>query len=406
MSLCVSFYLDGSIYAYADTRVSACKNGVSYHVHDEYNKLRQVGNKVIFTSGELEICDSLFAAIDERSTVADIADAARKSYTEFKSANPHYDGGKFGIEFGAYVHVIEDGTPAYYQLRYIDDFKIDRQVPNNQEIFAVAGRSQEALASIDKLLQRGIPVDRAILRAYERLTNETIGGNLVRYTVTPSDIKSHIRPIRESRPLRKWPANGAGLHADMQGNVIARKITLTGQIENSSMQSSNITGGTITGALIRTAASGARVEMDSRGWRTYDQNNRERISINSNDTYGMSAISFAKSSGGSSGYINGGDSIFQITSLSDMMFAAVNGWIYFQGNLDFSRANNISGLSASKIEGLSGLLSNKVSRGESTSSSTGGSHNHGFPNGTQFKDVNGQVHTWSSYSGFSHQHTV
>ncbi|MGG6309992.1 hypothetical protein [Paenibacillus macerans] len=355
MSLCVSFYLNGNIYVFADTRVSAYKNGRSYYVHDNYNKLREVGDKVVFTSGELEICENLFAVINERSTVEDIAEAARKAYNDFKRANPDYDGGKFGIEFGAYVHAIEDGVPVYYQLRYIDDFKIERQVPNNQELFAVAARSEEALAHIAKLAGRNIPIDTAILRTYERLANEVIGGNLVRYTVKPGGVECVVRPIRDTKPLRMWPIKGASLHADMYGNVVARKITLTGQIEQS-----NIVGGTITGALLRTAESGARFEASSTGWRTYDSSNRQRISIDINNQYGMSAISFARSDGSALGYINGGDSLFQITSLSDIMIAAPGRTITMQGYTRFNDGvefdGGVSGISISSVSGLQSQL--------------------------------------------------
>lgn len=267
MSLCVSFYLDGNIYVYADSRVSAYENGKSYYVHDDYNKLRLVGDKVIFTSGELDICNRLYAAINERSTVAEIAEAARQSYADFKRANPDYDGGKYGIEFGAYVHAIEDGVPVYYQLRYIDDFKVERQVPNNQELLAVAGRSEEALAYIAKLIGRNVPIDKAILRTYEHLANEFIGGNLVRYTVMPGGVERLVRPIRDTKPLRMWSVRGASLHADMYGNVVARKITLTGTVENSSINTSTITaavinGGQINGAQITGGSITSNTDID------------------------------------------------------------------------------------------------------------------------------------------------
>jgi hypothetical protein len=401
LSLCVSFFLDGNIYVYADSRVSAYTDGRSYYVHDNYNKLREVGDKVVFTSGELEICDNLFAAIDERSTVDDIAEAARKVYNDFKRANPDYDGGKYGIEFGAYVHAIEDGVPVYYQLRYIDDFKVERRVPNNQELFAVAGRSEEALAYIAKLARKGVPIDDAIMRTYEHLANEFIGGKLVRYTVSPGAVERLVRPIRDTKPLRMWPVRGASLHADMQGNVVARKITLTGTVENS-----DIVSGTITGALIRTAASGARVEMDYRGWRTYDAAGRERISINANDTYGMSAISFARSNGSALGYINGGDDLFQITSLSDMLLAAPGRRVYFNGTVDFSNSSGVIGITMSSINGLSSALSQKADRGVSTTSTTVAAHNHGIPDGTVLRTADGGTVTYRVYAGDTHSHST
>ncbi|MFD1270634.1 phage tail protein, partial [Paenibacillus motobuensis] len=59
--------------------------------------------------------------------------------------------------------------------------------------------------------------------------------------------------------------SSAPFQVKMNGDVIARSIKLTGQIDNSSMYSSDITGGTITGALLRTAASGDRIEINSAG---------------------------------------------------------------------------------------------------------------------------------------------
>ncbi|QSF42644.1 phage tail protein [Paenibacillus tianjinensis] len=58
--------------------------------------------------------------------------------------------------------------------------------------------------------------------------------------------------------------NSAPFRVDMAGNVVARSITLTGLIEESTMTYSDIVAGTITGSLIRTADSGIypRVEID------------------------------------------------------------------------------------------------------------------------------------------------
>lgn len=253
MSLCVSYYLNGEIFAYADSRVSAYMDGVSYHVHDDFEKMRQIGDKVVFTSGDLSLCEALYTTINTGSTIEDIASAARMLYTEFTATHPDYDNGDYGVEFGIYVHVIEDGTPVYYQLRYKDDFEPDRQEPGSQDMFAVAGRSDEALEHIASYVNRDISVDKGIHRTYERLANETIGGNLVRFTIKPDGIERDVRPIRESKPLRKWQVVSAGLHADMQGNVVARKITLTGTVENSSINTSTITAGTINGGTINGA---------------------------------------------------------------------------------------------------------------------------------------------------------
>lgn len=145
--------------------------------------------------------------------------------------------------------------------------------------------------------------------------------------------------------------SSAPFQVKMNGDVIARSITLTGKIEQSTMESSTITGG-----LLRTAASGARVEIDSAGWRTYDASNVKRISITANDTYGMSAIQWAGTSGSNVGTINGANALFSIISPTQMLIASTGGGITFQGSINFS-SPSVSGLNISSITGLSSQLS-------------------------------------------------
>ncbi|QUL57579.1 phage tail protein [Paenibacillus tritici] len=224
----------------------------------------------------------------------------------------------------------------------------------------------------------------------------------------------------------------APFRVDMAGNVVANKLTANSAVINNSTfgggaiigssinvgsgkftvstsgdlytQGGIFSGGTITGALIRTAASGARFEVDSSGWRTYDDAGVRRIGIFSNSGQGMSAITFDRTGGGRSGAINGGDGLFAISSDVDMQITALTKSIYFQGQLDFTTAYSISGLQMSHINGLPIALSGKSDKGTSTTAVNAGAHNHGFPNGTQFKDVNGVTYTWSSYVGFTHDH--
>lgn len=191
----------------------------------------------------------------------------------------------------------------------------------------------------------------------------------------------------------------APFRVDMQGNVTANKLTANAaQINTSNLNGSTwqdgffsgnitalgeITGGTITGALLRTARTGARVEIDVRGWRTYDGSNRERISINTDNTYGMNAIEFNKASGARSGSINGGDTLFQIQANNDM-FLMSTGTIYMQGNVNFS-GGSVSGLTLpmssitgliSEINALWSAINGKASANH-THTVTLPTHNHG-----------------------------
>ncbi|MBY9081194.1 hypothetical protein KIH86_23895 [Paenibacillus sp. HN-1] len=55
---------------------------------------------------------------------------------------------------------------------------------------------------------------------------------------------------------------------------------------------------------------------------------------------------------------------------------------------------------------LQSALNSKATVGASTNSVSGGSHNHGIPNGAQLLGADGvTVYTWSAYGGFTHSHT-
>ncbi len=228
--------------------------------------------------------------------------------------------------------------------------------------------------------------------------------------------------------------NSAPFRVDMKGNLVANKLTANaaqiksstftdGAIVGSSINVGNgkftvssagsvyaeggiFSGGTITGALFRTAASGARFEASSTGWRTYDSNNRERISIAINNQYGMSAINFANSSGGAVGYINGGDSLFQLTSLVNILIAALNGSTQFQGNVDFSSAS-VQGISLSSIAGLLSRLATidaavDSKAGINSQTDTAGPYNCGIPIGTQLAIAGGGSVAWAGVPAHTH----
>ncbi|NUU58976.1 phage tail protein [Paenibacillus agri] len=173
----------------------------------------------------------------------------------------------------------------------------------------------------------------------------------------------------------------------MNGDVVARSITLTGLIEASKMEYSDIVAGTITGAKIRTSVTGARFEVDETGWRTFDSSGSRRIGIYASSGHNMSAITFDQSNGELSGLINGGDGLFEVRSSgnSDLFLSALTNTIFFQGQLNFAAAYSASGF---KLEYVSGLraeldsiwsaLAGKASIGHSHSV-TIPNHNHGNP---------------------------
>jgi hypothetical protein len=216
----------------------------------------------------------------------------------------------------------------------------------------------------------------------------------------------------------------APFRVDMQGNVVANRLTansaniyssnfMNGAIVGSSInvgngmftvssgghmvaqsgefigsiRASTFDGGIITGALIRTAASGRRIEQDYSGLRTYDSSGRNRIRINTDSDSGVAAIVFNGTGGGYAGEINA----YQnngLTLYSDNLIIGSNNTgnpISFQGaptfagparfNSSVSFNGSVSGLQVS-IANVIGLQSTLDSLWAAVNSKASASHTH------------------------------
>lgn len=250
MSLCTSLFMDGKIHVWADSRVSTEVNGKNYLVTDDYKKIRQVGNKVIFISGDADLAERVFMRIKPDSSIEVIRNRARSHYNEFVRINgskPAYQT-EHGIGLGIYVFTIETTVPVFYQMHHKNDFEIDRQEPEDKQIFTVAARSDEALEYIGELTSRGgaIDIDEVVMTTYEHLANEFIGGRLYSFLVTAQGIYSVAKEIKEKRSYPKWRGRQFPYRADHKGNVLANKLTAN----SAQIKSSNFTDGAIVGSSI------------------------------------------------------------------------------------------------------------------------------------------------------------
>ncbi|MBU5445677.1 hypothetical protein [Paenibacillus sp. MSJ-34] len=468
MSLCMAFIDQGKILVCADSRVSAEVDGKKYFVTDQYKKIRQVGDKVIFISGEVDILEKIFNAINEYSTIRMIQRKVKKFYDEFilkHRDDPLYKNTQFGIEIGVYIFTIENGKPVIYQMIYKNDFEVDRQEPGNKELFGVAAYSDKAVPYAQKLTAK-MPLEKALMNTYRHFANEIVGGYLHWFLIDINGISSKIEPIKDNKSLSKWQGRPFPYHADMHGNTVLNKLTAnTATISNSvfnngaitgssinvndrfivdssgnmtarsgnfsgSISGSTITGGIITGSTLRTASSGRRIEIDSIGFRTYDNSNRNRISINTGSDSGIAAISFYGSSGGFAGEINsysssgeltvysdnsiyiGGNRVPRInlngdvdaSSLSVRYLSSFNGRVYFNGGVSGIGVGDISGLQSelnSLRSQIEALKRDKVDKGSYTS--TAGSFNGGIPIGTALRTASGGTVTWAGIAAHDHR---
>lgn len=164
------------------------------------------------------------------------------------------------------------------------------------------------------------------------------------------------------------------------GTVTAEKMNVT-ELSAISANLGTITAGTIIGALIETAISGQRLELDVNGLRSYDVNNFKRLSITPSTLreVGMAGFEAFDSSGVYGGVLFGvtGGKMW-ILGENGLIVSSWFGETVIRDYVNFTAAI-ITGLDISDITNLQTTLNGKATKSISTSSdSISDSHNHGF----------------------------
>lgn len=191
----------------------------------------------------------------------------------------------------------------------------------------------------------------------------------------------------------------AGAFVQIDGNGLV--------INDGSMDTfrADITGKvTMTGALIRSKNGYPTIVLNPNGdlvGAYVDANNS--VTIVANDL-GSPALNF-NYSGSVVGQLNTRLGLLSVEGRPHVELFADFGNIYLtsggnviQNKPDWSNFQNQSG-------SLQDSLNGKANYGSSTSSASGGGHNHGIPNGTVLMVDGGGTVTWSVYGGFTHSHT-
>ncbi|MFW5434364.1 phage tail protein [Paenibacillus apiarius] len=189
-------------------------------------------------------------------------------------------------------------------------------------------------------------------------------GNLVANSLTANYAKIFSSNFSDGEIVGSSINIGNGMFTvDRNGNMYAGNGRFRGEID----------GSVFTGGLIRTSASGRRIEMDVSGMRTYDGSGRNRIVINTGSDSGVAALSFYGSGGGFVGEINSYQSSGQLTIYGSDIFIGsnntaspirMNGAAAFGGPAQFNSSvqfnGNVSGLTL-RVSDISGLQSELTS---------------------------------------------
>lgn len=356
MSLCVFLQYEDHIIVGADTAVTHTQHGAQYRGSIGVDKLVRVDDYLIFISGRVSLAFGIIEAFrqEKEKSISNLQRIIKRRYRQEVKEDPkrvkdEERGG--GSILGVICFEVDKlGRTITHSFSYENGYNNVRRRGQKGSMHLVTGgfRDKEASRLAQASYFAGLEEPRTLIKnTIESLSGESIGGELTLYMVDASGII----------PISRAKINEVIKYPTLDANPLT----------------SHLQGGTITGALLRTSASGARFEADLSGWRTFDTTNRERISIATNNAYGMNAIQFSKSSGERSGTINGSNIGLTIESNGTLFLGALGGGdVQVQGSTQFHNhvtfGGGASGITVSSVDGLQPQLSAINSKLEDTPS--------------------------------------
>lgn len=248
MSLCVFLQDKDSIIVGADTAWTLrLSNGEKARSTRKFDKLIKIADLLLFVCGDSNLARSVLSDFEgsENHDVTTLQQIMRYQYQRYVEANPQrlkeldILGGESLLNIAVFT-VPDSGVTLTYALNSCNNFELEAREGSDGGTHVVTGGhgSTIAFGHAASLFQSGIRPERVIEKVFERMSGETIGGDLVLYTVDKRGIALLKRqPINE---VLRLPVYDESALASLQG-------------------------GTVTGALIQTANAGQRIELSSSG---------------------------------------------------------------------------------------------------------------------------------------------
>ncbi|MFL1674811.1 hypothetical protein [Paenibacillus dendritiformis] len=374
MSLCVALMDEQRIVMAADTAVSTKREGVVYRVREDCQKLYVVGDMLIFLSGDVDLSRLIMDDFMKQSnkTVEKLRDMMESYTVRYAQIRPGFlDYERESIGVLALVGKRENNKSILYEISSKGGFAVKTIAPPSPDepIYYTAGIEHEcALELVSMRLSEGQSANNAIISTYGELSSEQIGGTLQVFILDETGIEPLIhQPIKhkaEMKVVRKVPIDQTDLkrvmfcHAiitgseinvgngqftvDRSGNLYAGNGRFRGAIEASSFTGGTITGSLITGARIRTAVSGDRIELDPNGFVFYDGNNSRRVTLGTNREAGISGHTYYDTRAVSQGLIYAITDELHVMGNRSLRLGANGGVITLQGPVAFT--SSVSGL--------------------------------------------------------------
>ena len=189
MSCCLILQQNNRIFMGADTAISTIVDGEFYRVSNDQQKIFPILDALVFCSGNIDLVENILVYIKS----LDVLDVRLVS-KYLKGIAPSKENGIYNVEI-----IIALSGSELYQLSEYNDFDIVRIENPEDKIRILSGgiRTEDCLDFAEAELKASTDVLQTYENVYQKLSSESIGGNLVVWEIS-NEIKFHCyKPIAE-----------------------------------------------------------------------------------------------------------------------------------------------------------------------------------------------------------------
>lgn len=215
MSLCVLLLRKNEVYMAGESRVTVEMNNKYYRWHDDYTKIEQVDDYVIFKGGKADLMNTIMDRFKESDTrdLVTFQQICFEEYNNFKK--------KEGINFKPYsetnnsiassvIATFENNEPIVYFIADSVDFNLLRiELPEDKDLLDITlgvndDEARKIYLTCNFDFSNFDNVIENYRKIYEGVTDEQVGGVLSVVHITNNEIKSKQCELRDSKNINQF----------------------------------------------------------------------------------------------------------------------------------------------------------------------------------------------------------
>lgn len=184
MSSCLILYQNDKLYMSSDTS-ACCKIGNEfYRISNDAEKIKVIGDMIVFTSGGLELCDLSFKYLEIYKNASNAPELLSKYLNEHIDNVDQYD-------LEVMIGTIFENKVKVYQISSYEDFDLQVYEGSKDGVGVLASGSNNDELNEYVLNNFNADIKSLYRKAYQNINDEIVGGDMLLYYM---DIYSTKKP--------------------------------------------------------------------------------------------------------------------------------------------------------------------------------------------------------------------